>query len=104
LTTYKDLTGFRFVESMTPGELQDEITSFDHPYTSTLPRGGLAFGTDVNVMIIRKFFDVDSYLKNLRDYFCMRLPRFSIAPRFTVDDRDAVVLGMVNSLGKWDWR
>ncbi|MFC1692438.1 beta-galactosidase [Candidatus Latescibacterota bacterium] len=95
----KALTGIQLFEHDTPGELRVEITSFDHPYTGSLPRRGMSYGTDVNVATIKPFFDQHLYLKDpvepSRD-----LTGFSICPRFTGFDSDAAVLGHLTGLNQ----
>lgn len=100
ISNMKELTGIQLFEYDTPGELRVEITDFDHPYTINLPRGGLAYGTDVNVLTIKLYDDVDQYLKNPLDYFRTDLPGFSISPRFIVNDPDARVLGFLRDFNK----
>ena len=86
------LTGIRLAESGQAGELRVEITDFAHPYTRSLP-GGTAYGTDVNVEAIRRYFDHQIYLKDLSKPDLPPLPGMKIAPRFYGDDSEATVLG-----------
>jgi hypothetical protein len=94
------LTGIQLRESATAGELRVEITSTDHPYTKSLAKG-LAYGTDVNVDNIKRWYDHQIYLKDPRDPGLERdLPGFRINPRFWSDDPAATVLGKVAGLDK----
>jgi len=94
------LTGIRLAESDTAGELHVDITSADHPYTKGLP-AKFAYGTDVNVQDIIRYYDHQVYLKDPRDPSLRRdLPGFRINPRFTSDDPEAKVLGNLAGLDK----
>lgn len=96
----RELTGIRLAESDSAGELHVEITSYDHAYTKSLPRG-FAYGTDVNVANIIRWYDHQIYLKDPRDPSLQRdLPGFRINPRFWSDDPDAKVLGRLAGLDK----
>jgi hypothetical protein len=89
----QSLTGISVKESDTVGELHVDITSFESPYTRGLP-DPTAYGTDVNVANIKRWYDHQLYLKDPRDPSLQRdLPGFRISPRFWSDDRDAQVLG-----------
>jgi hypothetical protein len=94
------LTGVRFAESNTAGELRVQITAYDHAYTKSLPRD-LAYGTDVNVENIKRWYDHQIYLKDPRDPSLQRdLPGFRINPRFWCDDPQAQTLGMLAGINK----
>lgn len=94
------LTGIRLAEDRTAGELHVALTSFDHPYTSALPRN-LAYGTDVNVDNIKRYFDHRLYLKDPTDPSLQReLPGFRIQPRFYGNDPKATVLGKLAGLNR----
>jgi len=94
------LTGIRLVESDSAGELRVEITARDHVYTQTLS-DGFAYGTDVNVKNIIRWYDHQVYLKDPRDPGLRRdLPGFRINPRFWSDDPEALVLGKLAGLDK----
>lgn len=87
------LTGIRLAENTVPGELHVDITSYGHPYTKSLARGS-AYGTDVNVANIIRWYDHQVYLKDPRDPSLRRdLPGFRISPRFYGDDPGAQTLG-----------
>ena len=104
------LTGIRLAERDQTGELCVKITNFAHPYTRSLP-GGMAYGTDVNVEAIRRYFDHQIYLKDLSDPNLPPLPGLKIAPQFYGDDSEATVLGrlaghdrpglLVKRLSRW---
>ena len=89
------LTGFKFGEDMTPGELH---------VTGTVSRDstvGIPYGTDVNVADIVKYYDHRVYLKDPRDPSLARdLPGFRISPRFFVDDPGALPLGNLAGFNK----
>ena len=94
------LTGIRLAENDSAGELRVEITSYDHAYTKSLPRH-FAYGTDVNVENIKRWYDHQIYLKDPRDPCLQRdLPGFRISPRFWSDDPEAEVLGKLAGLDK----
>ena len=94
------LTGIRLAESDTPGELHVDITSYDHPYTKSLGKG-FAYGTDVDVANIIRWYDHQIYLKDPRDPGLQRdLPGFRINPRFWSDDPAATVLGRLAGIDK----
>lgn len=96
----RELTGIRLSESDSSGELHVDITSYDHPYTKGLPER-FAYGTDVNVANIIRWYDHQVYLKDPRDPGLRRdLPGFRINPRFWSDDPDAKVLGSLSDLNK----
>lgn len=91
----RELTGINIVEDAPMGELHVDITNYDHPYTADLPRGH-AYGTDVGVEEIIRYYDHRLYLKDPRDPGAQRdLPGFRIGPRFYVDDDEATTLGRV---------
>jgi hypothetical protein len=95
-----DLTGIRVAESDSAGELHVEITAYDHAYKKSLPKG-FAYGTDVNVANIIRWYDHQIYLKDPRDPGLQRdLPGFRINPRFWSDDPEAEVLGRLAGLDK----
>jgi hypothetical protein len=94
------LTGVRLAESATAGELRVQITSYDHAYTKSLPRG-FVYGTDVNVENIKRWYDHQIYLKDPRDPSLMRdLPGFRVNPRFWSDDPQAQALGNLAGIEK----
>jgi hypothetical protein len=94
------LTGIRLAEDGSAGELRVEITSQDHAYTRSLPKK-FAYGTDVNVENIKRWYDHQIYLKDPRDPTLRRdLPGFRIAPRFWSDDPGAKALGILAGLDK----
>ncbi len=94
------LTGIRLAESPVPGELHVDITAYDHPYTKSLARGS-AYGTDVNVANIIRWYDHQVYLKDPRDSSLRRdLPGFRISPRFYVNDPGARTLGKLAGIDK----
>jgi hypothetical protein len=94
------LTGIHVKETDSPGELHVDITSFDSPYTSDLKRP-MAYGTDVDVENIKRWYDHQLYLKDPRDPGLERdLPGFSINPRFWSDDSRAKVLGTLAGINK----
>jgi hypothetical protein len=94
------LTGIRLAETDSAGELRVEITSYDHPYTESLPRQ-FAYGTDVDVENIKRWYDHQIYLKDPRDPSLQcDLPGFGISPRFWGDDPEAKVLGKLAGLDK----
>ena len=96
----QELTGIRLAESNSAGELHVDITSYDHAYTKSL-RKGFAYGTDVNVANIIRWYDHQIYLKDPRDPSLRRdLPGFRINPRFWSDDPEAKVLGRLAGLGR----
>jgi len=94
------LTGISLAESDTAGELRVEIAAREHPYTKSLPQG-LAYGTDVNVENIKRWYDHQIYLKDPRDPSLQRdLPGFRIRPRFWCDDPQALVLGRLAGIDR----
>lgn len=94
------LTGIHIKETDSPGELHVNITSFDTPYTSDLKRP-TAYGTDVDVENIKRWYDHQLYLKDPRDPGLERdLPGFSINPRFWSDDSRARVLGTLAGINR----
>ncbi len=94
------LTGIDLAESDSAGELHVEITFFDHPYSKALPKG-FAYGTDVNVENIKRWYDHQVYLKDPRDPSLRRdLPGFRISPRFWSKDPKAITLGKLAGLDK----
>ncbi|MBZ5499416.1 MAG: beta-galactosidase [Acidobacteriia bacterium] len=94
------LTGIRLAETGSAGELRVGITSYNHSYTRSLPKG-LAYGTDVNVENIKRWYDHQIYLKDPRDPSLRRdLPGFRISPRFWSDDPQAQVLGILAGIDK----
>jgi hypothetical protein len=96
----RTLTGIRVAETNSAGELHVEISSFDTPYTKSLPNPA-AYGTDVNVANIKRWYDHQLYLKDPRDPSLQRdLPGFRISPRFWSDDPQAQVLGTLADLDK----
>lgn len=96
----QDLAGIRLAESDSAGELHVDVTSYDHVYTKSLPEG-FAYGTDVNVANIIRWYDHQIYLKDPRDPGLQRdLPGFRINPRFWSDDPEAKVLGRLAGLDK----
>jgi len=95
-----ELTGIDLGEENSPGELRVEITDYRHAYTKTLP-DGFAYGTDVDVDSIIRWYDHQIYIKDPRDPKLERdLPGFSIAPRFFSVDENADVLGMLAGVDK----
>ena len=96
----QDLTGIRLAESDSAGELHVDITAYDHAYTKSLPNG-FAYGSDVNVANIIRWYDHQIYLKDPRDPSLQRdLPGFRINPRFWSDEPEAKVLGRLAGLDK----
>jgi len=96
------LTGIRLAETdyVHPGELHVDITSYDHAYTKGLSRG-FAYGTDVNVENIKRWYDHQIYLKDPRDPSLRRdLPGFRVYPQFYCDDPEATVLGKLAGVEK----
>jgi len=94
------LIGIRLAENTVPGELHVDITSYDHPYTKSLARGS-AYGTDVNVADIIRWYDHQIYLKDPRDPSLRRdLPGFRISPRFYGNDPGAQTLGKLAGVDK----
>ncbi|MBE0675566.1 MAG: carbohydrate-binding family 9-like protein, partial [Bacteroidales bacterium] len=72
----------------------------DHPYTGNMGQNA-AYGTDVDVQSIIRYYDHQIYLKDPRDPSLARdLPGFSISPRFYADDPDAIVLGKLAGVDK----
>jgi hypothetical protein len=100
LDNMQELTGIRLAESDSAGELHVDIISYDHAYTKSLPEG-FAYGTDVNVANIIRWYDHQIYLKDPRDPGLQRdLPGFRIHPRFWSADPEAKVLGRLAGLDK----
>lgn len=98
----RDLTGINLVEDLPMGELHVDITNREHPMTSALPAGH-AYGTDVNVADIIRYYDHQLYLKDPRDPGAQRdLPGFRIGPRFYVNDPEATVLGRLAGIVQED--
>ncbi len=98
--TMSELTGIKLGEENKAGELHVDISNHESAYTKALPKD-FAYGTDVNVKDIIRYYDHQVYLKDPRDPSLRRdLPGFRIAPRFYVDDRDATVLGNLAEVGK----
>jgi len=94
------LTRIHLAESDSSGELRVEITSHDHAYSKSLPQG-FAYGTDVNVENIKRWYDHQIYLKDPRDPGLQRdLPGFRVSPRFYSDDAEAQVLGKLAGIDK----
>jgi hypothetical protein len=94
------LTGINVEEADTPGELHVNVTSFDSPYTKDLAQP-MAYGTDVDVRNIKRWYDHQLYLKDPRDPSLQRdLPGFSINPRFWSDDPKAKVLGTLAGINE----
>lgn len=94
------LTGIRVEEADSGGELHVDISSFDTAYTKGLPNP-TAYGTDVNVENIRRWYDHQLYLKDPRDPSLRRdLPGFRISPRFWSDDPQVQILGTLAGLDK----
>ena len=76
------LTGIQLAENATAGELHMDITDTNSPYTRALKNS--AYGTDVNVQDIIRYYDHQVYLKDPRDPGLQRdLPAFASAPAFT---------------------
>jgi hypothetical protein len=91
------LTGIKLAEDMSPGELHVDVTNREHPITKGL-RAGLAYGTDVRVQEIIRYYDHQIYLKDPRDPGLNRdLPGFRVSPRFFADDPQAVALGTLSA-------
>jgi hypothetical protein len=91
--TMTALTGIHLGEIESAGELAVQITDAGHPYTRSLPPH-FAYGTDVNVQEIIRYYDHQVYLKDPRDPSLRRdLPGFRISPRFFSDDPAAAALG-----------
>jgi hypothetical protein len=85
-----ELTGIKLAENDTPGELHVDVTN-----------DRLAYGTDVDVAGIIRYYDHQIYLKDPRDPSLQRdLPGFRISPRFYADDPQATVLGKFAGLDK----
>lgn len=94
------LTGIHLAEDNSAGELRVEVVSHEHEYTRSLPEG-FAYGTDVDVDSIIRYYDHQIYLKDPRDPSLVRdLPGFRISPRFFSDDPEAGVLGILAGVGK----
>ncbi|HXS98159.1 MAG TPA: beta-galactosidase [Candidatus Limnocylindrales bacterium] len=100
LDDMRALTGIRIGEDDTAGELHVAITSRDHAYTQGLA-ANFAYGTDVNVENIKRWYDHQIYLKDPRDPGLQRdLPGFRISPRFFANDPQALVLGTLAGVDK----
>jgi hypothetical protein len=96
----RELTGIKLAESNSAGELHVDLTTTDNPYTKSLPKA-MAYGTDVNVANIIRYYDHQIYLKDPRDPGLQRdLPGFRINPRFWSDDPGATVLGNLAGVNK----
>jgi hypothetical protein len=81
------LTGIKFGEDMTAGELHVDFSDETKP---------ISWGTDVKVAEITRYYDHQLYLKDPRDPTLKRdLPGFRISPRFYADDPTAVTKGGV---------
>ena len=94
------LTGIRVAEADSSGELHVDLSSFNSPYTRGLANP-TAYGTDVNVENIKRWYDHQLYLKDPRDPSLQRdLPGFRINPRFWSDDPQALVLGTLAGVNK----
>lgn len=94
------LTGIRVAADPSAGELRVEVTSYDHPYTQSLPRG-FVYGTDWNAVEIKRYFDHRLYLKDASDPSMRRdVSGFHIQPRFYGDDPEATVLGKLAGLDR----
>jgi hypothetical protein len=94
------LTGIRVEESNAAGELHVDISNFHSEYTKELSHP-TAYGTDVNVNEIKRYYDHQLYLKDPRDPSLKReLPGFRVAPRFWSTDPGAQVLGTLAGLDK----
>ncbi|MEA1886790.1 MAG: beta-galactosidase [Bacteroidota bacterium] len=95
-----DLTGISLKGDNSTGELRVELTDYSHAYTKSLPYD-FAYGTDVNVEEIIRWYDHQIYLKDPRNPKLERdLPGFRIAPRFFSIDEDADVLGMLAEVNR----
>jgi len=80
--------------------LHVEVTSYEHPYTRSLSRS-FAYGTDLNVAEIKRYFDHRLYLKDPSDPTLKRdVPGFRIQPRFYGDDAEATVLGRLAGIDR----
>jgi hypothetical protein len=100
LDDMRALTGIRIGADDSAGELHVAITSRGHPYTKDLA-DNFAYGTDVNVENIKRWYDHQIYLKDPRDPGLKRdLPGFRIAPRFYANDPQAQVLGTLAGVNK----
>jgi hypothetical protein len=94
------LTGIKLAGNDSAGELHVDVSDYSHPYTRGLSKG-FAYGTDVNVENIKRWYDHQIYLKDPRDPGLKRdLPGFRIGPRFTADDPGAQVLGTLAGVDK----
>jgi hypothetical protein len=94
------LTGITLAENNSAGELHVDVTSYDHAYTKGLAKS-FAYGTDVNVENIKRWYDHQVYLKDPRDPGLQRdLPGFRVNPRFYADDPQAQVLGKLAGVDK----
>jgi len=94
------LTGIKLAEDGTPDELHVDITNNNSAYTLGLPKN-FAYGTDVNVNDIIRYYDHQIYLKDPRDPSLRRdLPGFRISPRFYSVDNVALTLGTLAGLDK----
>jgi hypothetical protein len=94
------LTGIHVVEADSPGELHVDIVPSDSPYTHGLPNP-TAYGTDVKVAEITRWYDHQLYRKDPRDPSLQRdLPGFRISPQFWSDDPHAQVLGTLAGVNK----
>lgn len=94
------LTGIDLAEDGGAGELRVTLTATDHPYTRGLP-AGTAYGTDVKVEEIKRYFDHRLYLKDPADPSLRRdLPGFRVSPRFYSTDASAQTLGTLAGLNK----
>ncbi len=94
------LTGIKLAEDDTPGELHVDIIDNGSAYAQGLPKD-FAYGTDVNVKDIIRYYDHQIYLKDPRDPSLRRdLPGFRISPRFYSVDKMAVSLGTLAGIDK----
>ena len=77
-----------------------DVTSTNDAHLEGISKG-LAYGTDVNVAHIIRWYDHQVYLKDPRDPSLQRdLPGFRIAPRFYSEDPDANGLGILAGMDK----
>jgi hypothetical protein len=93
------LTGIQIGENDTAGELHVDIVNTNSPYLRGMKN--TAYGTDVDVQDIIRYYDHQIYLKDPRDPGLRRdLPGFRINPRFYSTDSGATVLGQLAGLEK----
>jgi hypothetical protein len=94
------LTGIKIAETNTAGELHVALATTGHAWTKSLPKD-FAYGTDVGVADIIRYYDHQVYLKDPRDPGLRRdLPGFRISPRFYAADAKATVLGELAGVQK----